>query len=56
MKAHTPNAAATKNPASNIIVGMHVDDPIGIAPTEEDLDRAEKTVEKIVELNKRGNH
>jgi len=39
-----------------IIIGPLVDDPIGTATTEEDLDRAEQAVEKVVELDKRGQH
>jgi len=37
-----------------LIIGSHVDDLLGIAPTEADLDKAEKSVEKSVELDKRG--
>jgi len=42
------------NKTHNMIAGTHVDDLIGIAPTEEDPDQAEKSVEKTVELDKRG--
>ena len=41
-------------PTSPIIISSHVDDLIGIAPTENDLDDAERTVETRVELDKRG--
>ena len=40
--------------ASQVIIGTHVDDLIGIAPTEQDLDNAENAAEKRVELDKRG--
>jgi len=35
-----------------IIISTHVDDLIGIAPTEKDLDNAEKAIEQRVELDK----
>jgi len=38
----------------NLVIGTHVDDLLGIAPTEADLDVAEKGAEKHVELDKRG--
>jgi len=37
-----------------LIIGSHVDDLLGIAPTETDLDKVEQSVEKHVELDKRG--
>jgi hypothetical protein len=40
--------------ANQTIIGTHVDDLIGIAPTEAHLDRAERLVEGQVELDKRG--
>ena len=41
------------NSKNSVIVGTHVGDLLGIAPTEEDLDRAERAVEKRVELDKK---
>ena len=38
----------------DLIIGTHVDDLIGIAPMEEDLDNAEEAMEERVELDKRG--
>ena len=40
--------------ASQTIIGTHVDDLIGITPTEAHLDRTERSVEGQVELDKRG--
>jgi len=40
--------------ANQTIIGIHVDDLIGIVPTEAHLDRAERSVEGQVELDKRG--
>ena len=37
-----------------LIIGSHVDDLLGIALTETDLDKVEQSVEKHVELDKRG--
>jgi len=37
-----------------VIVGTHVDDLLRIAPTEAQLDQAERSVEGRVELDKRG--
>ena len=37
-----------------VIVGTHIDDLLGIAPTEAQLDQAERLVEGQVELDKRG--
>jgi len=37
-----------------MIIGTHVDDLVGIAPTETDLDNAEEAVEQRVELYKQG--
>jgi len=37
-----------------LIIGSHVDDLIGIALTEANLDKAERSVEKYIELDKRG--
>ena len=45
---------AYTSPQHNLIIGAHVNDLIGTAPTEMDLDQAEKAVEKRVELDKRG--
>jgi len=39
---------------NQMIIGTHVDDLIGIAPTEAHLDRVERSVEGQVELDKRG--
>jgi len=36
------------------IIGMHVDDLIGIAPEENTLDWIEQAIEKTVELEKSG--
>ena len=36
------------------IMGTHVDDLLGMAPSEEDLDRMERSIEATVELEKRG--
>ena len=36
------------------IIGTHVDDLIGIAPEESNLDRIEQSIEKTVELEKSG--
>ena len=40
--------------SSQIIIGTHVDDLVGIAFMEQDLDNAEKAIEQRVELDKRG--
>jgi len=37
-----------------MIIGTHVDDLVGIAPTDRDLDIIETSYEKYVELDKRG--
>jgi len=39
---------------NNIIIGTHVDDLVGIAPTNEDLDLVEASCEKSIELDKKG--
>jgi len=40
--------------SKNLILGTHVDDLLGIAPLEKDLDDLEGGLEKYVELDKRG--
>jgi len=37
-----------------LIIGAHVDDLLGIAPTESDLDQAEKSAQNHIKLEKRG--
>jgi hypothetical protein len=48
----TPNT--TLSPSSELAIGSWVDDLIGIAPTNETLDKIEASIEKYVELKKRG--
>jgi hypothetical protein len=40
--------------ASEILLGTHVDDLLGIAPSEQILDEIEEKIERYVELEKRG--
>ena len=42
------------NRGGSLIIGTHVDDLVGIAPTEALLDQIEQEAEKAVELEKRG--
>jgi hypothetical protein len=48
----TPNT--TLPPSSELAIGSWVDDLIGIAPTNEALDKIEASIEKYVELEKQG--
>jgi hypothetical protein len=48
----TPNT--TLSPSNELAIGSWVDDLIGIAPTNEALDKIEGSIEKYVELEKRG--
>jgi hypothetical protein len=44
----------TLPPSSELAIGLWVDDLIGIAPTNEALVKIEASIEKYVELEKRG--
>jgi hypothetical protein len=49
-----PTPITTLPPSSELAIGSWVNDLIGIAPTNEGLDKIEARIEKYVELEKRG--
>ena len=48
------NEGTYTNSDGTVIIGTHVDDLLGFAPTEEDLNHIEKAIDKEVELDQRG--
>ena len=54
LKQCTGDEGTYAAPQGHPIVGTHVDDLIGIAPSTKDLDRLEQSIEDTVELDKRG--
>jgi hypothetical protein len=49
-----PTPKTTLPPSGELAIGSWVDDLIGIAPTDEALNKIEASIEEYVELEKRG--
>ena len=54
LKRYIGDEGTYVNNSGDIIIGTHVDDLVGIAPQDKDLDGIEASCEKSVELEKRG--